>query len=82
MAIHQYPQVPFHRTKETNDPICSPGDQKVAIVIEGCAVNSDRLRLQGELQLEGKIYINAKKWRWGCWRAELQGKEGRKKDGI
>lgn len=76
-AINQYPQVPFHRTKETNNPICSPGDQKVAIVVEGCAVNSNGLRLQGELQLEGKICINTEKWSWGYWRAKLQGKDGR-----
>lgn len=44
----------FQHTKETNNPICSPCDQQVAVVVEGCAVNSNRLRLQGELQLEGK----------------------------
>lgn len=66
LATNQHPQVPFHCTKETNNAICSPGDQKVAIVVEGCAVNSNGLRLQGELQLEGKICINAEKWSWGC----------------
>lgn len=49
----------FQHTKETNNPIRSPCDQQVAIVVEGCAVNSNRLRLQGELQLEGKVYMNA-----------------------
>lgn len=54
LATNQHPQVPLHCTKETNNPICSPGDQKIAIVVESCAVNSNGLRLQGELQLEGK----------------------------
>lgn len=51
----------FQHTKETNDPICSPRDQQVAVVVEGCAVNSNGLRLQGELQLEGKVCVNAQK---------------------
>lgn len=51
----------FQHTKETNDPICSPCDQQVAVVVEGCAVNSDGLGLQGELQLEGKVCVSAQK---------------------
>lgn len=67
----------FQHTKETNNPICSPSDQQVAIVVEGCAVNSNGLRLQGELQLEGKVCINAEKQSWGRWGADLQRREER-----
>ena len=39
-------------TEQPDDAVGRPRDQQVSIVIEGCAVDGNGLRIQGELELE------------------------------